>query len=318
MPAGEVCADAGSAEKLQVLVIGDDPEDPDEWNIPGEGKGGAASVQTAGVAFIVRVNLTDAKWNIVTGDNTIVTVRNATDEEIERMKERQGVYEEGVDYNPHFNGHATGLRPPTEEEWDRIANDTLKIVDVRTPGALKTRASTSVDHSTSKYFPPIGTQDGEGSCVCWAVGYYTKTFQEAKEHDWDLSGCTWDDDTEPYTGYDGYPTTSYQDKIMTPDFIYHQINGGEDAGATYYDAMELVEGIGACSWEKMPYDRLDSTTWPDPDAWREAPYYRTDTGYTVIDLDPDVDPNGMTTLKNWIDAECRPMNGRAKADRLST
>ena len=46
----------------------------------------------------------------------------------------------------------------------------------------------SWDNSATNWFPPIGNQGSEGSCVSWACGYYTKTFQEAKEHNWNLFG----------------------------------------------------------------------------------------------------------------------------------
>ncbi|MCW4012080.1 MAG: C1 family peptidase, partial [Candidatus Bathyarchaeota archaeon] len=140
---------------------------------------------------------------------------------------------------------------------------------------------TSIDHSQSIYFPPIGDQGSEGSCVAWAVGYYTKTFQEALDHGWDLSGATWSEDQ---------PTLAYQDKIMSPDFIYHQINDGVDNGSRYGDAIEIITSIGACSWASMPYSDEDWTSWPDEAAWREAPLYRgyDNSSYYYYFRDDDV------------------------------
>jgi hypothetical protein len=124
------------------------------------------------------------------------------------------------------------------------------------------------------------------------VGYYIKTFQEAKEHAWDLSGAAWEG------GYYGYPTPSYQNRITSPDFIYHLINGGVDGGSSVNAAIQLVSFVGACSWEKMPYDPSDYTTWPSEAAWTEAPLFRGDsTGYPLAWVDTE---SGIANLKNWI------------------
>jgi hypothetical protein len=102
-----------------------------------------------------------------------------TTPELEKMKREVGVYEKGRNYNQIINGHGTGLRPPTEEEWAQIAAK-ANVVETISLGLGSESASLfglRVDWSTSPWFPPIGDQDGQGSCVSWAVGYYTKTFQ---------------------------------------------------------------------------------------------------------------------------------------------
>ena len=228
-----------------------------------------------------------------TGGDFIITKRSPSPDEMEGLKARVGVWQEGADYNPTVDGHGTGLKPPTEEEWGNIGREIRVIDDIAPP--VDGPIGASVDHFSSNYFPPIGNQDGEGSCVAWAVGYYTKTFQEAKEHNWDISGATWDN------GYYGYPTIAYQDKIMSPDFIYHQINDGLDEGSYYSSAMDVCNRIGVSSWKKMPYDPNDSTTWPSEEAWREAPWYRTDQGYNYMYTYPPYNADGITDLKNWLD-----------------
>jgi len=222
---------------------------------------------------------------------TLVKSHKATYEDIERLKQLEGVYEEGVNYNVIIDGHGTGLRPPTEEGWAAMIGQANVVENIQ---LTIDAAPASVDNSATNWFPPIGDQDGEGSCVCFAVGYYTKTFQEAKDHNWDLSGALWEG------GYYGHPTPAYQDRIMSPDFIYHQINDGVDTGSYYSDAMELVCDIGASSWEKMPYNPADHTTWPSEAAWREAPLYRGVGGYSYVWTYPPYNPTGIDTLKNWL------------------
>ena len=210
--------------------------------------------------------------------------------ELEELKCKVGVWEKDRDYNPVIDGHGTGLRPPTEEMWKEFAGETYVVEEI----VLDPPADppSSIDHSAGPWFPPIGDQDGEGSCTTWAVGYYTKTFQEAKEHGWDLSGAGW------VGGYYGHPTPAYQDRIFSPDFIYHLVNGGVDEGSDFYDAINLVCTIGVSSWEEMPYDPLDSTSWPSEDAWREAPLYRgNSSGYEYLEFNTEDD---LTSLKNWL------------------
>jgi len=211
-----------------------------------------------------------------------------TTDELETLGQELGV-SENRDYNQLINGHGTGLRPPTEKEWAVIAQNAFIVESVFPDGVS---APAMVDHSTESWFPPIGNQDGEGSCVAWAVGYYMKTYQEALEHGWNVSKAAWEG------GYYGYPTLSYQDRIMSPDFIYHLINKGTDGGSSFMGAVQLVCFVGACSWEEMPYDPNDSVTWPSEEAWREAPLYRGDSsdfGYMFVNSGA-----GLSSLKNWV------------------
>jgi len=204
-----------------------------------------------------------------------------TPSELEELKERIGVGRT-ENWTETVSDYGTGLRPPTEEGWEQITSGAVYVVERVTLDS--TEAPSSVDHTAGQWFPPIGSQGTEGSCVAWAVGYYMKSFQEAKEHGWDLS-----DPLAPWT---------CRDKFVSPDFVYHLINGGVDGGSSFYDAITLVCSVGACSWEKMPYDARDSSSWPSEEAWREAPLYRgSSSGFEHLWLETDV---GLTSLKNWL------------------
>lgn len=224
------------------------------------------------------------------GERVRIVEHEISTSELKELKRKFGVWEKGIDYNRIIDGHGTGLHPPKEEEWAEIADQAHVVERILLEDT--TELPSNVDHTTKPSFPPIGNQDGEGSCTTWAVGYYTKTFQEAAEHGWDLSGAEW------VGGYYGYPTPAYQDRIFSPDFIYHLINGGVDYGSSFYDAINLVCSIGASSWKEMPYDPGDSTSWPSEDAWREAPLYRgNSSGFEYLELSTDDD---LMSLKNWI------------------
>jgi len=210
------------------------------------------------------------------GQDIKITTRLMTESEFTRIKGHMGVF----DYNFRFNGYGTGLKPPTEEEWERLKDQSIWVERIDFSRGI-TDAPVSFDNSATVWFPPIGNQYGENSCVAWSTVYYMKTFQEAKEHNWDLSGCVWEG------GYPGYPSIAFQDKIFSPDFTYHQINDGLDNGSSPSGNMGILESIGACTWDKMPNYPNDFTTWPNEDAWRQAPWYRSQTSVLTMYVDND-------------------------------
>lgn len=217
--------------------------------------------------------------------------------ELEELKREVGVWEGNRNYNQIIDGHGTGLQPPTEEEWVEIASKAYICEKILLDDPKKQSLS-SVDHTTKPWFPPIGNQGQEGSCTAWAISYYIKTFQEAKEHGWDLSGARWEGELLWGLLDPGHPSEEYQDRIFSPDFIYHLINHGEDEGSGSWNAINLISSIGACSWKKMPYSDKDHTSWPSAEAWKEAPLYRGNTsGYEYMWIGTDSD---ITSLKNWI------------------
>src|SRR3972149_399511 len=222
-----------------------------------------------------------------TAEKARVTEHQITALELQQLKNNIGILDPSQSYSQLVDGHGTGLRPPTEAEWAKIGASAYTVDGVEYQDG--DGAPAQVDQSTKPWFPPIGNQGSQGSCVAWAVGYYVKTFQEAQEHGWDLSGATWTS---------GRPSVSYQNEIMSPAFIYNLINGGADAGSSYYDAISLICFVGASSWQKMPYNLSTYTAWPSEDAWTEAASYRgNSSGYQYLSVTSD---SGLASLKNWI------------------
>jgi hypothetical protein len=210
------------------------------------------------------------------------------------MKKLIGVYVEGQNYNHIVGGHGTGLKPPSASEWNAIG-DNLFVVDSISSSGTNLGSPVSDDESSKPWFPPIGNQDGQGSCTTWSVGYYTKTFQEALEHNWDLSGATWQG------GSYGHPTPSYQNEIASPAFIYNLINSGVDQGSSFPDAMQLVCFVGDSTWQTMPYNTSDYSGWPSEQAWTEAPLFRgNSSGYQYMSLTNDA---ALSSLKTWISSD---------------
>ena len=66
-------------------------------------------------------------------------------------------------------------------------------------------------------------------------------------------------------------TTGY---VMSPAFIYNQLNGGLDFGIQIYDALDLLLGLGVSTWDSMPYNPADHVSFPSAAAYAEALEYR--------------------------------------------
>ena len=213
-------------------------------------------------------------------------------EELQTYKDSAGTYQPEQNYNKIVAGYGTGLHPPTEEGWAEIAENAYIVEKID----YQTTLPAAVDHTTDPWFPPIGDQGQQGSCASWAVGYYCKTYQEAKEHSWDLSGATW-------TGgaADGNISAGYQSKVMSPAFVYDLINGGRDVGSDFETPIRLVSNVGICSWMNMPYYYQNCTRWPTEAAWNEAPLYRSNSTYSYQYLYVNT-TQGVESLKNWLAA----------------
>jgi len=212
--------------------------------------------------------------------------------ELQQYKNGAGVYQEGHNYNNIVNGHGTGLSPPTSSEWTDISKDAYIVDEItgQTPPA-------AVDQTASPWFPPIGDQGQQGSCASFATGYYCKTFQEAKEHSWNLTEARWIGGSN-----DGNISANYQSEVMSPAFIYNLINNGTDGGSTIEAPIQLVSNVGICSWQNMPYYWQDHLRWPSENAWAQAPLYRSNStfGYQYLYVNST---QGITSLKNWLAAD---------------
>ncbi len=146
--------------------------------------------------------------------------------------------------------HRLGLkyRDPREVAW-------LK------PAEINVRLSKPSYVDWSEFLPPVGNQGRQGSCVAWATAYYYQTFQEWKEHRWDVN------------------ITSHQ---FSPAFVYNHINGGMDEGAFISDAFKLFMENGCATLEDFPYNDQDYTTWPSEIAYEHAIYFRDDQWYYIF------------------------------------
>ena len=146
-----------------------------------------------------------------------------------------------------------GLDPAPRDRYEAIPEAYAPLV-----GELPS----SVD--LSPLLPPPGEQS-DNSCVGWATAYAAKTYQELREHGWEIS--------RP----DGSLNTS---RVFSPSFIYNQINGGVDRGSHFANAFRIMIDQGNAPISAMPYsgnpfERIS------PAARQAAEPYRIDSFRTL-------------------------------------
>lgn len=147
----------------------------------------------------------------------------------------------------------------------RLDPSLTQVTDLTTDGLLA-----AVDLSSQ--MPPVGNQGAEGSCVAWSMGYYHKSHTEWREQGWNL-GLT--------------------QNRFSPRFMYNLINGGQDGGAYFNDAMKCLLDHGCANLALMPYTAGQYTTWPSETAFVWAIPYRGQQSYW-IDASND---NGINLIK---------------------
>ena len=147
----------------------------------------------------------------------------ATQEDINKMKEQFGVFDKNKNYNIIYEGHGTGLAPPTENEWDSMVGTVQIVKEIRTTRTLPS----AVDLSADPCFPIVGNQRSQGSCGAWAATYYTNGYIQAKEKGW----------TNASIGDDN--------QLLSPAFTYNKCNEGGDQGSWMSDNMVVAKTVGA-------------------------------------------------------------------------
>ena len=151
-----------------------------------------------------------------------------------------------------------GFLPPNPDEYR-----SLPMVD---SAFYKERGlPSSVDMSAD--MPPVGFQGDQGSCLGWSLAYAIRSYQEKKAFGWSYDSPI----------YGGQGT-----RVMSPSFIYNQINGGRDQGSDPIAALRLLVTRGVSTWKRMPYSLGDYRSQPGPEALAEAMQFRS-RGFRAID-----------------------------------
>ncbi|MBI2431486.1 MAG: C1 family peptidase, partial [Candidatus Hydrogenedentes bacterium] len=139
---------------------------------------------------------------------------------------------------------------PSSPAAPAAAGEVLKSLRVQRVKALPDA------HDNSGGLPPVGDQGTQNSCVSWAIGYYMKSYQEARERGWSL--------TDP----------AHQ---FSPRFLYNQVSYPTyvgDVGSTFPGNLDLLRDQGCASLVDEPYNAADYTTYPAAQSYYNAIPFR--------------------------------------------
>ncbi|MEA1922132.1 MAG: FG-GAP-like repeat-containing protein [Pseudomonadota bacterium] len=142
----------------------------------------------------------------------------------------------------------TGVLAPTAEEQKKL-NSLPRIDSIKTLQRFNKNARSARTLPARvvniEYLPKVGLQR-YGSCVSWAMVYYYKTWQEAKEHDWKRP----DPAVDP-------------EHVMSPAFVFNLANAGKPtAGTGEWTNLDYLLQYGACPCSAMEAN-ADPYEWPN-------------------------------------------------------
>ena len=195
----------------------------------------------------------------------------ATKEEIEIMKTNNRINQLDNINNTIINGQGTGLNPPTDEEGNELIGS-AKIVESEQIVEVQ---KTNIDLSIEPYFPSVRSQASQGSCSAWAATYYANGYLQAKNNGW----------TQASIGNN--------DQLLSPAFTYNKVNRGYDGGSHTWTNANIMQTLGVCTWNQMPFNHHDDLSWGSENAWREAPTYRIKNVYFLYTPFDDTDINAI-------------------------
>jgi C1A family cysteine protease len=153
---------------------------------------------------------------------------------------------------------------PISQKWTGLVTENVRMksskglpdmveAELRQYGLDPLSLPPSVDYSGSELIPPVGEQH-ENSCVGWSVGYYLRSFQQAKDFMWDVK----------------QNDIIIRDHVFSPSFIYNQLNNGIDNGCSLASAAQLLLETGAATMSDFPYIPGDYFTRPSADVIASA------------------------------------------------
>ena len=106
----------------------------------------------------------------------------------------------------------------------------------------------SVDLSTSKYFPAIESQGSINSCATWATVYYQFTYEMNR-----LRG-----------------TAATPENTASPKFVYNILADKNGSGTSAEENYAVLKSQGAPSISTLPFDEEYLSWNPEEKIWREA------------------------------------------------
>lgn len=116
----------------------------------------------------------------------------------------------------------------------------------------------SVDLSETKYFPPIGSQGGLGSCATFSTAYYQLSYEMNRQLD----------------------RTATLANTRSPQLVYNLMSTEGLSGTLADSNYKFMMLHGAPSMELLPYSDSDHLSWhATEEIWNDAMYYRVKDFY---------------------------------------
>ncbi len=111
------------------------------------------------------------------------------------------------------------------------------------------------------WLPPVGEQR-MNDCTTWAIAYAAKSYLEARDQGWRPDG---------------------PERVFSPRFLYNQINGGQDEGSSFVEAVRVLCAQGAATMLTEPYRPGDFLAQPSERARAEARAFPLRAAHLVAD-----------------------------------
>ncbi|PSG89461.1 C1 family peptidase [Aurantibacter aestuarii] len=168
-------------------------------------------------------------------------------------------------FNSYSQENNTGLLFSDPNEYEKIGVASLPFGTGEIPSKI----------DLSPNMPPVGNQNPQNSCVAWATTYSCLSYYEKGIRN------------KPYyiNGSINY------DNILSPSYVYNQINNGQNKGTYFEDAFRILINEGTCTYSSMPYVPNDWVSQPNINQENEAKNFKIET-YRRLNLS-----DALTSIK---------------------
>ena len=155
---------------------------------------------------------------------------------------------------------------PLQETAAIDSKEILKPSDDKTPlvsvGGNNTLPD-SVDLSETKYFPPIGSQGGLGSCATFSTTYYQLSYEMNKQRD----------------------VAATAENTLSPQLLFNLMSSDAVTGTIADFNYDFLKIHGAPTMGYLPYSDQDRLSWHgSADIWRDALNSRVKEYYKIEDV----------------------------------
>ena len=121
----------------------------------------------------------------------------------------------------------------------------------------------SVDLSETKYFPPIGSQGGLGSCATFSTTYYQLSYEMNKQRD----------------------VAATAENTLSPQLLFNLMSSDAVTGTIADFNYDFLKIHGAPTMGYLPYSDQDRLSWHgSADIWRDALNSRVKEYYKIEDV----------------------------------